>query len=144
MHCIGDLGWKLKFLISGNFSHLFNKFLPSIFLFYFVSYFPSHCFFLYFLGDFLHLISYLSLSIYLIIINTILFSIFLNCPWTKYLFLSLGILVIVFLKFSFTLHCLLCFFSLNLQPFLLTSWISWTMSFQHYHLLLCLPFILLG
>lgn len=45
MHCIGHLGWKLKSLISGNFSHLFNKFLPSIFFVLFCLLFSFSLFF---------------------------------------------------------------------------------------------------
>lgn len=108
MHYIGHLGCKLKSLISGSFSHSLNTFLSSFFLFSFVTSLLCHCFFLSFLGGCFHLISCLSLTLYLIIINTALFFVFFKSPWTKYLFLSLVMLVIVVLKFSFTLHCL-CF-----------------------------------
>lgn len=67
---LGHLGQKLKSLISGKFSHLFNRFLPSIFLFCLL--FPFSWYFLSFLGDFFHLIPYLSLTMYINIINTTL------------------------------------------------------------------------
>lgn len=72
----------------------------------FGSCFPSHCFF--FQGDFLHLISYLSLTIYYIIINTVLFS---ECLFKVFLD-KIFVLITghinhsIFEVFFYSLHCL--------------------------------------
>ena len=100
------LGWKLKSIIYGKFSHLFGASFPFIFLFSFVSCFPSHCFF--FLGDFLRFFSFLSLTIYLIIINTVLFSEYLLKIFLNKIFVLISGYInhSIFEVFFCLLHCL--------------------------------------